>query len=165
MCSRHLISLTLSHSHLSLNPFPFPISLPLLFCFLLVQGPVPRSAVSVVRRGRGCEQNTLSSPLHTGLGDETNTTTDRWSSSESFHHVCVCVCVWERNRSFLSGQKRNLIKATVLHCEALLNKMLLVLLLAGCICTFIYIFYNLSIQTATQMTVWTFRLYCGAAFR
>lgn len=40
-------------------------------------GPVPRSAVSVVRRGRGCEQNTLSSPLHTGLRDETNTTTDR----------------------------------------------------------------------------------------
>lgn len=82
--------------------------------------PAPWSTVSVVRRSWVCVHNSLSSPLHTGLRDETNTTTDRWGSSES---STVCMC--EGNRSFLSGHKRNLLKAAIVLCLASLNTMLL----------------------------------------
>ena len=109
ICSCLLISSCLSLFHLS--PYrSFSISPAPLFCFSSAR-PAPRSTVSVVRRCWVCEQNTLSSPLHTGLRDETNTTTDRWGSSERF---TVCMCEW--NRSFLSGHKSNLLKAAVLLC-------------------------------------------------
>lgn len=109
ICSCLLISSYLSLFHLS--PYrSFSISPHCCYAFSSAR-PAPWSTVSVVRRCWVCEQNTLSSPLHTGLRDETNTTTDRWGSSERF---TVCMCEW--NRSFLSGHKSNLLKAAVLLC-------------------------------------------------